>query len=104
MDRSKAKAAKRPADLVVGIDRGRYADALAAVVGVPDDVRGEIPIAYVVVEDAVDVTQLEASCRAQLASFKVPRAFIPVEALPRTALGKVQKHLLPTWSPAIRDR
>lgn len=76
----------------------------AAVVGVPDDVRGEIPIAYVVVDAAVDVIELEAACRAQLASFKVPRAFIRVDALPRTALGKVQKHLLPAWSPAMRDR
>lgn len=33
--------------------------------------------------------------RAQLASFKVPRAHLRVESLPRTALGKVQKHLLP---------
>jgi malonyl-CoA/methylmalonyl-CoA synthetase len=27
----------------------------------------------------------------------VPRAFIRVDALPRTALGKIQKHLLPPW-------
>jgi acyl-CoA synthetase (AMP-forming)/AMP-acid ligase II len=38
---------------------------------------------------------LEACCRARLASFKVPRRFIPVDKLPRTALGKIQKHLLP---------
>ena len=37
----------------------------------------------------------DAAGRA-LASFKVPRAFVRVEALPRTALGKVQKHLLPS--------
>jgi len=29
----------------------------------------------------------------------VPRAFIRIDALPRTALGKVQKHLLPPWRP-----
>jgi acyl-CoA synthetase (AMP-forming)/AMP-acid ligase II len=39
--------------------------------------------------------ELEARCRAQLASFKVPRTFVRVESLPRTALGKIQKHLLP---------
>jgi acyl-coenzyme A synthetase/AMP-(fatty) acid ligase len=33
--------------------------------------------------------------RAKLASFKVPRTFIRVDSLPRTALGKIQKHLLP---------
>ena len=74
----------------------------AAVVGVPDDVRGEIPIAYIVAENSVDTETLEAVCRTKLASFKIPRAFIRVEALPRTSLGKVQKHLLPPWSGAAR--
>jgi malonyl-CoA/methylmalonyl-CoA synthetase len=70
----------------------------AAVVGAPDDLRGEVPIAYIVGGADLDVTSLEATCRAQLASFKVPRAFVRIDALPRTALGKVQKHLLPAWS------
>ena len=67
----------------------------AAVVGVSDGVRGEVPVAYVAAEDSLDFTELERLCRTQLASFKVPRRFIRVDALPRTALGKVQKHLLP---------
>jgi malonyl-CoA/methylmalonyl-CoA synthetase len=67
----------------------------AAVVGFTDPVRGEVPIAYIVAEDGLEVAKLEEMCRDQLASFKVPRRFILVEALPRTALGKVQKHLLP---------
>jgi len=70
----------------------------AAVVGAPDDLRGEVPIAYVVSDGEPDAGALEAACRAQLASFKVPRAFVRIDALPRTALGKVQKHLLPKWS------
>jgi malonyl-CoA/methylmalonyl-CoA synthetase len=74
----------------------------AAVMGVHDDVRGEVPIAYVVGEVGFDVSELEAICRAQLASFKVPRAFVRIDALPRTALGKVQKHLLPPWSGQLR--
>jgi len=45
-----------------------------------------------------DAVTLEARCREKLASFKIPRAFVPVEKLPRTALGKVQKHLLPPWA------
>ena len=40
-------------------------------------------------------SQFVQRCRDQLASFKVPRSFVRVESLPRTALGKVQKHLLP---------
>jgi malonyl-CoA/methylmalonyl-CoA synthetase len=69
----------------------------AAVVGVSDAVRGEIPIAYVVADNDLDLAELGRLCRAQLASFKVPRAFVRIDALPRTALGKVQKHLLPPW-------
>lgn len=75
--------------------------AEAAVAGMPDPVRGEVPVAYVVAKPgaALDPAALEAGCRAHLASFKVPRAFVPMEKLPRTALGKVQKHLLPRWPP-----
>ena len=65
----------------------------AAVVGVPDDVRGEVPVAYIAGD--FDAAELERICREQLASFKVPRRFVKVDAIPRTALGKVQKHLLP---------
>jgi malonyl-CoA/methylmalonyl-CoA synthetase len=67
----------------------------AAVVGVADPQRGEVPIAYVVTDDTFDVDGVRASCMAALASFKQPRAFVRVDALPRNALGKVQKHLLP---------
>jgi len=69
----------------------------AAVVGAADAARGEIPIAYIVADESLDVAELTERCRAQLASFKTPRAFVRVDALPRTALGKVQKHLLPKW-------
>jgi malonyl-CoA/methylmalonyl-CoA synthetase len=71
--------------------------AEAAVVGVPDRLRGEVPVAYIVPGSQVDTSSLESHCRTRLASFKVPRAFVCVDKLPRTALGKVQKHLLPKW-------
>jgi malonyl-CoA/methylmalonyl-CoA synthetase len=70
--------------------------AEAAVVGVPDKLRGEVPIAYIVPNGTADTNALEALCRTSLASFKVPRCFIIVGKMPRTALGKIQKHLLPT--------
>ena len=72
----------------------------AVVVGVGDALRGEVPVAYVVADDAVDDTILTSHLSSQLASFKMPRAFVRVSTLPRTALGKVQKHLLPPWGPA----
>jgi malonyl-CoA/methylmalonyl-CoA synthetase len=67
----------------------------AAVVGAADPRRGEVPVAYVVADDPFDAADVTAACSRVLASFKVPRAVVRVGALPRNALGKVQKHLLP---------
>ncbi len=69
--------------------------AEAAVVGLPDRMRGEVPVAYVVATETLDAGAIERRCREKLASFKVPREFIAVEKLPRNAMGKIQKHLLP---------
>jgi len=70
--------------------------AEAAVVGVPDRVRGEMVKAYVVRRDA-DLTadSLIAHCRRHLASFKVPRSVAFVDSLPRNAMGKLQLDRLP---------
>ena len=69
--------------------------AEAAVVGIPDRVRGEVPVAFFVPRAEVLPAALEQRCREKLASFKVPRSFTPLQTLPRNALGNVQKHLLP---------
>ena len=67
----------------------------AAVVGEPDRLRGEIPVAYIVVREPVDSDALNrADVSANLSSFKAPRRVKIVDLLPRNALGKVQKHLL----------
>jgi malonyl-CoA/methylmalonyl-CoA synthetase len=76
--------------------------AEAAVVGAPDAARGEIPVAFLVPRGTtLDPAELERVCREKLASFKTPRRFIVVERLPRTALGKVQKHLLVDQIPPL---
>ena len=49
----------------------------------------------IVADDDFDESALREGLRSQLASFKLPKAYVRVAALPRTALGKVQKHLLP---------
>ncbi len=67
----------------------------AAVAGRPHPEWGEVPVAYLVVESAVDETELIAFCKSQMAGFKVPREIRVVDSLPRNALGKVQKHRLP---------
>jgi malonyl-CoA/methylmalonyl-CoA synthetase len=68
--------------------------AEVAVAAAADPVRGEVPVAYVVLESPVEVADLDRRCRENLASFKLPRHFHVVQKLPRNALGKVQKHLL----------
>ena len=62
------------------------------VVGRPDPKWDEVPIAYVICREgaAPRADVLAAHVQAQLARFKVPRDFIFVTELPRTALGKVQ--------------
>lgn len=70
--------------------------AEAAVVGRPDRLRGEVPVAFVVLKRPVDSAALEGRCRDKLASFKIPRDFIVLDKLPRNAMGKIQKHLLPS--------
>jgi malonyl-CoA/methylmalonyl-CoA synthetase len=69
--------------------------AEAAVAARPDELKGEVPVAFVVLRAPVTCEELAARCRAKLASFKVPRAFHVLERLPRNAMGKVQKHMLP---------
>ena len=68
----------------------------AAVVGMPDERRGEVPVAYVVADHDIDMTQLRDRCAQSLASFKAPRVIVRVDSLPRNAMGKLQKHLLPS--------
>jgi malonyl-CoA/methylmalonyl-CoA synthetase len=70
--------------------------AEVAVVGMPDSDLGEQVVAVVVpvkghTPNSADII---AFCREQLASYKKPRQVVFVEALPRNALGKVQKPVL----------
>jgi malonyl-CoA/methylmalonyl-CoA synthetase len=70
--------------------------AEAAVAGVPDPLRGEVAVAFVVLRDGMESNDevLTDFCRSHLASFKVPRTVRVVARLPRTALGKVVKSML----------
>ncbi len=68
----------------------------AAIVGTPSQEWGDRINAYVVCEDAAAcaLEELRAFLADHLAAFKHPRIVYRVEALPRNALGKVQKHRL----------
>jgi len=74
------------------------------VIGRPDPRWDEVPVAYVILHPGrlVDAEDLKAHALAELARFKVPREFIFVDDLPRTALGKVQ-HFMLRQSELIRN-
>lgn len=69
----------------------------AAVVGAPDDVRDEVPVAFVVPRDRAEVLsvdELATWCSERLAKAKVPRDFTVLDELPRTSVGKIRKFIL----------
>ncbi len=68
----------------------------AAVVGVNDDYRGELPVAWVALRPGApaSIEQLAAHCRDNLARYKVPARICIVDALPRTAVAKIDKTAL----------
>jgi crotonobetaine/carnitine-CoA ligase len=67
-----------------------------AVVGVPDTMRDEAIKAYVVLREDSNISDQDIInwCRKRLAKFKVPGEIEFVKELPRTSVGKIQKHLL----------
>ena len=67
----------------------------SAVVGVADPDFGERVLAVIVVDrNALDETAIQSHLDARLARFKHPRRFEVIDALPRNAMGKVQKRTL----------
>ena len=67
-----------------------------AVVGYPDPRLAEVAVAFVVAAPgrAISTADLAGFCKGRIASFKIPRHVLTVDALPMTASGKVQKHKL----------
>jgi 2-aminobenzoate-CoA ligase len=78
----------------------RHADvAEAAVVGVPDESRGTLVKAYVVLAQGVEVDDdsaraLQDFVKQQIAPYKYPRVIEFVDTLPRTSTGKLQRFRL----------
>ncbi|CAN0426253.1 unnamed protein product, partial [Phaeothamnion confervicola] len=69
----------------------------AAVVGQPDDIRDEVPVAFVVANDpdaAPSLEELHEWCALHLTKSKRPRDIALVDQLPRTSVGKIRKFLL----------
>lgn len=69
----------------------------AAVVGMPDDVRDEVPVGFVVASDPSNpptLDDLHEWCATRLTKSKRPREITVVDELPRTSVGKIRKFLL----------
>jgi 2-aminobenzoate-CoA ligase len=70
-----------------------------AVVGLPDEERGQVVSAFVVVKagvtsDAALRRELQDFVKSEIAPYKYPRRVEFVDALPRTATGKLQRYRL----------
>jgi len=85
-----------PREIEEVIDRFPEVKA-SAVVGIFDEKSGEIPVAYVELEEGVEVlneTGLKQHLREHLANYKLPRQIHTIEELPKNATGKVLKRVL----------
>ncbi len=67
-----------------------------AIVGIPDEYRGETVRAYVVPKpgEALTAEELDAFMRERLAAYKVPKSYVFRETLPKTLVGKVLRRAL----------
>ncbi|QHK22602.1 long-chain-fatty-acid--CoA ligase [Pseudarthrobacter psychrotolerans] len=78
----------------------------AAVVGTPDEYRGESVEAFITLEPGAVISdeELDAHCRKHLAAYKVPRKYSRLDSLPKTPVGKIAKKQLPTGVGTTADR
>jgi long-chain acyl-CoA synthetase len=76
--------------------------AEAAAVGEPDEVLGEVPVAYVALRQGADVSpsKLLAHCEAELARYKVPHEIRILSDLPKGPTGKILRRALRPQVPA----
>ena len=68
----------------------------AAVIGIPDETRGETVKAFVVMEpgQTATVDEIRAFCKEKMAVYKVPTHIDFVEDLPKTQVGKILRREL----------
>ncbi len=84
-----------PAEVEMAVDAVDGVEE-SAVIGVPDEKWGEVPIAFVVLEDGADLdeaTIIEA-CSQHLARYKVPKQVRFIDELPKNQLGKILRREL----------
>ena len=87
------------------VPQGR--EVVAAVIGMKDGARGEMPVAFVQLKPDAEIgaakptpNDLRNFVRERIAPYKTPREVYILQELPRNATGKVQKRDLPGLIPA----
>jgi len=65
-----------------------------AVIGIPDEKWGEVPIAFVTVKEAITEKAIISHCKNNLGGYKVPKKIIFVDTLPKNSTGKIPKNKL----------
>jgi acyl-CoA synthetase (AMP-forming)/AMP-acid ligase II len=75
----------------------------SAVIGMPDESRGEVALAFVELAEGAefDETELRSHCRRSLGQHKVPREIRRLESLPRNPTGKIMRRKLSPGTPGI---
>jgi len=72
----------------------------AAVVGIPDDLKGELPYAFVTAKQGVNfdeeilLSELKGLVRSKIAGFAVPKRIVITSSLPKTRSGKIMRRIL----------
>jgi long-chain acyl-CoA synthetase len=66
------------------------------IVGIPDDLKGEVPKAFIELKEGETTTEEEirAYCKTRMAPYKVPAAVDFLDEIPRSASGKALRRLL----------
>lgn len=98
---------KVPAGEVEGALNNHPSVFESAVIGVPDEGRGNVIKAFVVLKEGVTPSErlvqvLQDFVKQEIEPYKYPRMveFVAGETLPRTATGKIQRHALRNWTAA----
>ncbi|MGA7282670.1 MAG: AMP-binding protein, partial [Acidimicrobiia bacterium] len=78
---------------------GNHSVAACAVVGVPDEIKGQVPVAFVVTRPGHEpsemlAAELQEHVRTRLAAHEVPRTVYFIDEMPRTTTGKTMRRVL----------